>query len=94
MRVFCLLVLSASLFAAQNAPRVNVGGAVQAARLISSTPPVYPELARQARITGVVRIEVLITTEGTVKDMKLISGHPLLAQSGMDAVRTCISRRP
>lgn len=56
-------------------------------RLIYQVRPVYPKLAREARIQGVVRLSVRITTRGTVDDVKLIGGHPFLVKAAMDAVK-------
>jgi len=67
--------------------RVHVGGNVQPPRLISAPPPVYPMLARQARIQGDVVLNAVITKDGNVTDLRVISGHPLLVQAAMDAVR-------
>jgi protein TonB len=67
--------------------RINVGGNVQAARAISRPNPVYPQLARQARIQGVVRLEAVIDESGKITDLKVIQGHPLLVQAALDAVR-------
>ncbi len=61
--------------------RVRVGGNVQAAT------PLYPPLAKQARIQGVVRFDVIIAADGSVKHVQLISGHPLMVQNAMDAVQ-------
>lgn len=47
----------------------------------------YPPLARQARVQGTVRFTVVINPDGTVKSIELVSGHPLLVQPAMDAVR-------
>ena len=49
--------------------------------------PVYPELAKRARIQGVVILEVHIDEQGSVTDIELIRGHPLLNQAAIDAVR-------
>jgi len=49
--------------------------------------PVYPELAKRARIQGVVILEVHIDEQGIVTDIELIRGHPLLTQAAIDAVR-------
>jgi len=69
-------------------PRVvRVGANVTGANLISQVPPVYPELARQARIQGVVVLEVEITKEGSVDNVRVLSGHPLLTQAALDAVK-------
>ena len=67
--------------------RINVGGNVQAARAISRPNPVYPQLARQARIQGIVKLEAVIDESGKITDLKVISGHPLLVQAALDAVR-------
>ena len=67
--------------------RVRVGGNVQPPKLISAPPPVYPMLARQSRIQGDVVLNAVITKDGNVTDLSVISGHPLLVQAAEDAVR-------
>jgi protein TonB len=67
--------------------RINVGGSVQAAMAISRPQPVYPQLARQARISGTVRLEAVIDETGKITDLKVVSGHPLLVQAALDAVK-------
>jgi TonB family protein len=67
--------------------RIRVGGNVQAQMAVSTPKPVYPPAAKQARIQGVVRLNVVIGKDGTVEDLQLASGHPLLAPAAMDAVR-------
>src|SRR3989304_1265006 len=67
--------------------RIRVGGQVQAARVISQPRPSYPPLAKQARIQGVVRLQAIIAKDGTVQELQILSGHPLLVQSAQDAVR-------
>jgi TonB family protein len=49
--------------------------------------PVYPPLALQARIQGVVTLNVTVAQDGTVQDVHVVSGHPLLVNSALDAVR-------
>ncbi len=70
-----------------NQKRIKVGGNVAAAKLVHQVPPQYPPVARQARISGTVRLRVIISAEGTIEQVELVSGHPLLVQSAMDAVR-------
>jgi periplasmic protein TonB len=65
---------------------VRIGGDVKAPRLISGPAPVYPILARQGRIQGIVVIEAIIDEHGNVVQEKLISGHPLLVQAAMKAL--------
>ncbi len=72
----------------QEAPkRIRVGGQVQQAKLLSQPKPVYPALAKQARIQGVVRLEAVISKQGTIDQLRVVSGHPLLVQAATDAVR-------
>jgi len=49
--------------------------------------PEYPLLARQARIGGVARLKAVIGRDGTVQDLSLLSGQPLLVEAAMDAVK-------
>ncbi len=66
--------------------RIRVGGQVEAARLIHQVKPEYPELARRARIEGTARLEAVISPEGTIRDLKVLSGHPVLVKAAMQAV--------
>jgi TonB family protein len=66
---------------------VNVGGRVQAHKLISNPQPVYPPDAREARISGTVELQALIGPDGHMKSLTVISGHPLLRQASLDAVK-------
>jgi periplasmic protein TonB len=68
-------------------PRVRIGGIVQSAKLIRQPKPVYPELAKRARIQGVVRLHALISRDGTIEGLKVVSGHPLLVPSALEAVK-------
>src|SRR3974390_562575 len=67
--------------------RTRVGGAVQAAKLVNRVQPVYPPLARQTRISGTVKLHAIIGKDGNVTQLQVLSGHPLLVQSALDAVR-------
>lgn len=67
--------------------RIRVGGNVQAAKLINQVRPGYPPLAKQARISGTVRLHAVIAKDGSVVQLEVLSGHPLLVQSALDAVR-------
>lgn len=55
--------------------------------LIKRVEPIYPPLARQARIQGTVILDVTINKPGDVSDTKLVSGHPMLAPAAIDAVK-------
>ena len=67
--------------------RIRVGGQVQQANLIRQPKPVYPPLAKQARIQGVVRFNAIIGKDGTIQNLTLISGHPLLVPAAQEAVK-------
>jgi protein TonB len=66
---------------------IRVGGMVQAANILSRISPSYPPLAKQARISGAVKLEGIIAKDGTVQQLKVISGHPLLVPAAVDAVK-------
>ena len=66
---------------------IRVGGNVQAAKLVRQPKPAYPPLAKQARIQGTVRFNAVIGKDGTIQNLTLVSGHPLLIPSAQDAVR-------
>lgn len=55
--------------------------------LLVQSKPVYPEIARQMRIHGVLVIEVTVLPDGQVGSVKIQSGHPLLLRAAEDAVR-------
>jgi len=57
------------------------------AELVTQVPPVYPPLARQARIQGPVVLKAVIAPDGSVESLELISGHPLLVNAAMDAAK-------
>ena len=55
--------------------------------LIHRVQPEYPQLARQARIQGTVVLRAVISREGRIENLQVLSGHPLLVPAAMDAVR-------
>ena len=66
---------------------IRAGGKVKAPRLIFGPDPVYPLLARQARVSGAVVIDAVIDTQGNVVEMRTVSGQPILALAAMEALR-------
>ena len=67
---------------------LRVGGSVKAPVAIIHTPPVYPEIAKRARVSGVVVIEAIIDKQGRVKNAKILRGLPMgLDQSALDALK-------
>ena len=55
--------------------------------MVNRVQPMYPPLARQTRISGTVRLHAIIGKDGTVQQLTVESGHPLLVQSALDAVK-------
>ncbi len=49
--------------------------------------PLYPDLARRMNITGVVKIEITVSANGSIKNAKLVGGHPVLASAALEAVK-------
>ncbi|HYR88356.1 MAG TPA: energy transducer TonB [Terriglobia bacterium] len=70
-----------------NLAPTRVSGGVQQANLIHQVRPVYPTLAVQTRIQGTVLLEAVISKDGRIESLRIISGHPLLNQAAVDAVR-------
>lgn len=66
---------------------IRVGGNAQAAKLIRQPRPAYPPDAKAARIQGVVKLMAVIATDGTVRQLDVISGHPLLVTAALEAVK-------
>jgi periplasmic protein TonB len=67
--------------------RMRVGSRVAAANLIHDIAPIYPPEAGRARIEGTVVLLAVIGKDGTVRDVRVQSGSPLLAQAAIDAVK-------
>jgi periplasmic protein TonB len=67
--------------------RIRVGGNVQQAKLVRQPKPVYPPLAKQARIQGVVHLQAIISKDGTIQKLEVIGGHPLLIPAALEAVK-------
>jgi protein TonB len=67
-----------------------VGGDVQAAKLIRKVTPVYPPIAIQAHVSGTVHLVGIIATDGSIRQLQVIGGNPLLVGAAMSAVRLWI----
>ena len=71
---------------------IKVGGNVQAVMVVSKVQPVYPQLAKSARVEGVVHLAVIIAKDGTIQEIHSLGGPALLIQSAMDAVKQWVYR--
>ncbi len=66
---------------------VKMGGRILEARLIHKVSPVYPLIAQKVRVSGPVELAATIDEEGNVTDLHVISGHVLLREAAVEAVR-------
>jgi protein TonB len=57
------------------------------ANLLHKVQPLYPAIAREARIQGTVELQAIISKAGTVENLVVVHGHPLLVAAAIDAVR-------
>jgi protein TonB len=64
-------------------PRISV---VELARPIRRVDPVYPPIARQMRVSGVVELQGVLGIDGRIRELKVLRGHPMLAKAAVDAV--------
>ena len=67
--------------------RVRVSQGVSQGLLIRRVNPTYPPLARQARIQGTVILRAVISKDGSIENLQLVSGHPMLAPAAIEAVK-------
>ncbi len=72
--------------------RVRRGGEVMAAQLVRQPKPAYPQLAKASRVSGLVRLTAVIRRDGTISELKLVSGHALLVPAAIDAVKQWVYR--
>jgi protein TonB len=67
--------------------RVRVSAGVQQGNLVNQVKPAYPQIAKNARIQGAVVLQAEISKQGTIENLRVISGHPMLVPSALDAVK-------
>jgi TonB family protein len=79
-RIFLIPVVFACLFAAALLH-------ADTRKSVKTVPPVYPALAVKMRVEGTVKLEATIDPDGSVSDVKIVSGHQLLVQAAVDAVK-------
>jgi protein TonB len=83
------------MFGNGNAPKVqvavqkkiNISAGVAVGMLIQKTIPVYPPIAKAARVSGTVVLQAIISKQGTIENLRVISGPAMLQQAAQDAVR-------
>jgi len=67
--------------------KVRVSQGVSEGLLVRKVSPTYPPLAKQARIQGSVVLQATIGKDGSIQNLRVVSGHPMLTQSAIDAVK-------
>lgn len=66
---------------------VHLSEGVMAGELIHQVQPRYPEIARDMHLSGAVHLQAIIGTDGTIRDLEIVSGSPILSRAAVDAVR-------
>jgi protein TonB len=67
--------------------RIRISQGVTQGMVISKIEPTYPKIALSARVTGVVLVKAIISREGTITELQVIKGHPILVPAAIDAVK-------
>src|SRR5664279_2681481 len=81
-------VLLGSMAAQTNTPQqTQIPPGISEGLLIYKVQPIYPQLARQARVQGTVVLQALIDKDGTLEQLDVLSGPPMLIKAAMDAVK-------
>ncbi len=78
------LLILLSLFIAPCSPAQEAAGK---RRVVEQSAPAYPTLARSMALQGIVRVEAVVSADGSVKTVDIKGGHPVLAQAAVNAVR-------
>lgn len=81
-----LLALATLAVGLIHLPSVNAQEVVER-KVKTKISPVYPDIARRMGLAGSVRLQVVIAPNGTVKETKVIGGHPILVNAVLDAVK-------
>ena len=68
--------------------KVNISAGVSSGLLLQKTVPLYPPIAKAARVSGTVVLQATISKTGTIENLRVISGPAMLQQSAMDAVKS------
>jgi len=85
-RIFAVGLLLLSGWAAISVP-LAWGQEEISRKAKTKVAPIYPDLARHMNLGGVVRVQVTVATDGSVRNAKLVGGHPVLGNAALDAVK-------
>jgi protein TonB len=67
--------------------RISISQGVTKGMLVHQPQPAYPEIAKAARIQGNVILQAVISRDGSIQDLQLVSGHPMLVPAAIEAVK-------
>jgi TonB family protein len=85
-RVFAVSLLLVSGWLAISGP-LALGQEQIDRKVKSKVAPIYPDLAKRMNITGVVKVQITVAANGSVKEAKVMGGHPVLANAALEAVK-------
>jgi protein TonB len=68
--------------------KINISSGVASGMLLQKTQPVYPPIAKAARVQGTVVLQAKISKTGSIEDLHVVSGPAMLQQAALDAVRS------
>jgi len=68
--------------------KINISSGVAAGMLLQKTQPIYPPIAKAARVQGTVVLQAKISKTGSIEDLHVVSGPAMLQQAAMDAVKS------
>ena len=80
-----LLLVPVGLFAADPDLKIGEGEAKKAA--VVKVAPVYPDMAKQLKISGAVELAAVVAANGTVEEVRVVSGNPVLTKPAADALK-------
>jgi len=84
---FLAVCTSAILFTSPSSLSAQQDQSESKRKMVTKVTPNYPGLARSMNISGTVKVEAVVSPDGTVKSASLTGGHPLLGQAAVDAIR-------
>jgi len=79
LRIVCAIVLGLT--------GISTFGQQEVRKVIAQPAPVYPQLLKPIRMSGTVKVQVVIAPDGRIKETKVIGGHPAFVQATMDALK-------
>jgi periplasmic protein TonB len=68
--------------------KVNISAGVAVGLLLQKTTPIYPPIAKAARVSGTVVLQATISRSGSIENLRVVSGPAMLQQAALDAVKT------